>query len=61
MKDQIQNILKGLPDHMRWNILEDEGYFGDEWDNWGHMTEEELWEYFKKIFGVLKQIKDLVE
>lgn len=60
MKEQIIDILNELP-KMRWNILDEQGYFGDEWDNFEHMDEDERWEYFKKIYGTLKKIKDLTE
>lgn len=46
-----------LPE-IRWNIIEDDGYFGDEWDNWEHMQREERFEYFKKVFSYFKSIED---
>lgn len=60
LNNELREILKGLPEDMRWNIIEDEGYFGDEWDSFEHMDEEERYEYFKKIYSTLKKIKDLV-
>lgn len=68
MKSDLKRIIKELPP-MRWNIAErDEsnpdfpyGYFGDEWDNWEHMTEEERAEYFGKIFSTVKKLKDIID
>lgn len=52
-KSELKETIKELP-RMRWNISEDDGYFGDEWDNWEHMTEEERWQYFSQIFDTVK-------
>ena len=38
--NELKSIISELP-KMRWNISEDPGYWGDEWDNWQH-TDEEL-------------------
>ncbi len=57
--DELKDLVSSLPE-MRWNISEQE-YFGDEWDNWEHMTEEERFEYFGKMFSVIKKIKDKIE
>lgn len=45
---------------IRWNIIEDSGYFGDEWDNWEHMDEEERFEYFKQVFTYFKHLKESI-
>lgn len=50
--------VEGKSPEIRWNIIEDEGYFGDEWDNWEHLEEQERFEYFKKVFSHFKSIKD---
>jgi len=42
---------------IRMNIIEDIGYFGDEWDNWEHMDEMERWEYFKSLFNYIKHLE----
>ena len=64
---ELKNILNDLP-KMRWNIAEKDsdgdypyGYFGDEWDNWEHMGENERAEYFAKIFSTVKKLKDKIE
>lgn len=46
---------------IRWNIIEDPGYLGDEFDNWEHMSEDERFEYFKEIFTYFKALKDFYE
>ena len=46
------------PKSIRWNIIEDEGYMGDEWDTWNHLDEEERNEQFKKMFTYFKSLKD---
>lgn len=58
--NELKDLVSKLP-KMRWNISEDDGYFGDEWDNWEHMTEEERFEYFGKMFSAVKKIKDKIE
>lgn len=58
--DKLKSIVNELP-KMRWNISEDDGYFGDEWDNWEHMDEKERYEYFGKIFSCVKKLKDTIE
>lgn len=58
--NELKNIISELP-KMRWNISEDDGYFGDEWDNWSHMDENERAEYFGKIFSTVKKLKDKIE
>ncbi len=58
--NELKSLVSKLP-KMRWNISEDDGYFGDEWDNWEHMTENERFKYFGKMFSVVKQIKDKIE
>lgn len=58
--NELKEILNELPE-MRWNISEDSGYFGDEWDNWEHMDEEERFEYFSKMFLTIKKLKDKIE
>jgi hypothetical protein len=60
MIDKLKTLITSLPE-MRWNISESEGYFGDEWDNWEHMDENERFEYFGKIFSTIKKIKDIIE
>lgn len=57
---ELKQIIVKLPE-MRWNISQDTGYFGDEWDNWEHMTEDERFEYFGKMFDVIKELKDKIE
>jgi hypothetical protein len=59
-KKELKKIVSQLPE-MRWNIAEYDGYFGDEWDNWEHMTEDERFEYFSKIFSTVKKLKDKIE
>lgn len=46
---------------LRWNISEEPGYFGDEWDNWEHMDEEDRFLYFKNLVDTLKTIKDKIQ
>ncbi len=58
--NELKLLISELPD-MRWNISEDSGYWGDEWDNWEHMDEEERQEYFCKIWSVVKKLKDKIE
>jgi hypothetical protein len=58
--NELKALAKELP-RMRWNISEDAGFFGDEWDNWEHMTEEERFEYFGQMFSAVKNIKDKIE
>ena len=65
--DELKEIISQLP-NMRWNISEkDESeefpyiYFGDEWDNWEHMTEDERAEYFGRIWSIVKKLKDKIE
>jgi hypothetical protein len=58
--NELKSIISELP-KMRWNISEDPGYWGDEWDNWQHTDEEELGEYFGKMFSTIKKIKDKIE
>jgi hypothetical protein len=58
--NELKDLISNLP-RMRWNISEHDGYFGDEWDNWEHMTEDERFEYFGKIFSTVKKIKDKIE
>ena len=58
--NELKNILSDLP-KMRWNISDDSGYFGDEWDNWEHMEEDERAEYFGKMFSTIKRLKDKIE
>ena len=43
---------------IRWNITEDIGFFGDEWDNWNHIEDDERFEYFKSVFTYFKSIED---
>ena len=57
---ELKEILKELP-HMRWNISEESGYFGDEWDNWQHEDEEDLEKYFCQMFDTIKKLKDKIE
>jgi len=65
---ELKQIVSELP-KMRWNISEKEegeedfpyGYFGDEWDNWEHLEENERAEYFGKIFSCVKKMKDIIE
>ena len=65
---ELKQIISELP-KMRWNISEKDetnpdfpyGYFGDEWDNWEHMDENERAEYFGKIFSVVKRLKDKID
>lgn len=57
---ELKQLISELP-KMRWNISEDSGYFGDEWDNWEHMDEEDRFEYFSKMFGTVKMLKDKIE
>lgn len=57
---ELKKLISELP-KMRWNISEDPGYWGDEWDNWQHTDEEELGEYFGKIFSTVKKLKDKIE
>lgn len=61
--DDIQELKTSLSElpKMRWNITEDNGYFGDEWDNWEHMEEDERYEYFKQMFSSIKKIKDKID
>ena len=56
----LKQLISQLP-KMRWNISEDEGYMGDEWDNWQHMEDNDRAEYFGKIFSTIKQLKDKIE
>lgn len=56
---ELKTLISSLP-KMRWNIAEEEGYFGDEWDNWEHMDEDERFEYFGKMFSTIKKIKDII-
>lgn len=66
--DELKTIISELPE-MRWNIAQKDesdpdfpwGYFGDEWDNWEHMEENERAEYFSKIFSIVKKLKDKIE
>ena len=57
---ELKDIIKELPE-MRWNISEDSGYFGDEWDNWEHMEEDDRYEYFSKMFSTIKKLKDKIK
>ncbi len=57
---ELKDIVSKLP-KMRWNISDDSGYFGDEWDNWEHMDENERAEYFGKIFSTVKILKDKID
>jgi hypothetical protein len=65
---ELKSLISELPP-MRWNIGEKDednsdfpyGYFGDEWDNWEHMEENERAEYFAKIFNTVKKLKDKIE
>ena len=65
---KLKSIISELP-KMRWNISEKDddnpdfpyGYFGDEWDNWEHMDENERAEYFGKIFSCVKRMKDIID
>jgi hypothetical protein len=57
---ELKSIISELP-KMRWNISEESGYFGDEWDNWEHMEEDERAEYFGKIFSCVKKMKDIID
>ena len=63
---ELKTIVSDLP-KMRWNISEKDngsdfpyGYFGDEWDNWEHMDENERAEYFAKIFSNVKKMVDII-
>jgi hypothetical protein len=66
--NELKSIISELP-KMRWNISQKDetnpdfpyGYFGDEWDNWEHMGENERAEYFGKMFSTIKKIKDKIE
>ena len=58
--NELKNILNDLPE-MRWNISDDSGYFGDEWDTWNHLEEDERGEYFGKMFSTIKRLKDKIE
>lgn len=65
--EELKSLISQLP-KMRWNISEKTdnedfpyGYFGDEWDNWEHMEENERAEYFGKIFSIVKKLKDKIE
>lgn len=44
------------PLRLRFNIADDAGYFGDEWDNWEHMDEEERAQYFGTLFGAIRDL-----
>lgn len=65
---ELKQIISELP-KMRWNISEKDpdnsdypyGYFGDEWDNWEHMDENERAEYFGTMFSAIKKLKDKIE
>ena len=43
---------------IRWNLIEDPSSFGDEWDNWEHLTEEQRFEYFKEMFTYFKKLEN---
>lgn len=62
--EDLKEIILELPE-MRWKISEkdEDGYiyFEDEWDNWQHMEENDLAEYFAKIFSTIKKLKDKIE
>ena len=63
--NDLKVILKKLP-NIRWNISEKDKngnfmYFGDELDNWQHEEEDDLAEYFSRIFDTIKELKDKIE